>query len=373
MKPELREVKSRKELRTFIYLPKKIHRDDPGWLPPIWMDEWELFDKEKNHSFQHADTLVLLAWHGNEAVGRVMGIISHRYNEIHNEKNGRFCFLECFNDQEVFHAMITAVEEWAREKGMTAIVGPLGFSDKDPQGFQIEGFDMPKIMTTVTNLPYLPEMLVKEGYTKKKDMVEYRAAIAGKLPDFYQKILERVAARKDLKVIEFKKRKEIEPYILSVLGLMNDTFVDIYGFVPLSDTEKIDLAKRYLSLLSPDFIKVIANDKEQLVGFVVAMPDLSPGIKKSRGYLFPFGILHILRASATSKTLQMVLGGVRADYRGQGIDTLMGAKILEAAIHRKMTTIDSHLILEDNMPMRGEMERINGKVIKRFRIFTKDL
>lgn len=373
MKPELREVKSRKELRTFINLPKKVHRHDHDWLPPIWMDEWKLFDKKKNHSFQHADTIMLLAWHGREAVGRIMGIISHRYNEMHHEKHGRFCFIECFEDPEVFHALINAVEQWAREKGMTSVVGPLGFSDKDPQGFQIEGFDMPKVMTTATNLPYLPEMLVKEGYVKKKDMVEYRAPLTGRIPEAHEKILERVAARKDLKVIEFRTRKEIKPYIISILELMNETFIDIYGFVPLSDTEKLELAKRYLSLLSPDLIKAVANDKGQLVGFVVAMPDLSEGIKKSRGYLLPFGIFHILRASAKSKTLLMILGGVKTEYRGQGIDTLMAARILQAAFRRKMTNVDSHLILEDNLPMRAEMERVNGKVVKRFRVFIKDL
>lgn len=369
----LREVKSRKELHTFIKLPEKIHRNEPGWLPPIWMDERELFNPKKNHSFRHADTIMLLAWSRNEAVGRIMGIISHRYNELHNERHGRFCFVECYEDQEVFHMLISAVEQWALSKGMTAVEGPLGFSDKDPQGFQIEGFDMPKVMTTATNLPYMPEMLVKEGYIKKKDMVEYHAPLNGRLPGFYEKILERVASRNDLKVIEFKTRKEIKPYILSVLELMNDTFVDIYGFVPLSDKEKLELAERYLSLLSPDLIKAVSNEYNELVGFVVAMPDLSEGIRKSRGHLFPFGILHILRASARSKTLLMVLGGVKAEYRGQGIDTLMGARIIQAAIKRKMTTIDSHLILEDNHRMRAELERIGGKIVKRFRVFAKDL
>jgi hypothetical protein len=373
MNPELREVRSRRELRTFINLPKKIHRHDLDWLPPIWMDERELFNKKKNHSFQHADTIMLLAWHNKEVVGRIMGIISHRYNSLRNEKHGRFCFVECYEDQEVFHAMIAAIEQWARDKGMTALVGPLGFSDKDPQGFQVEGFDMPKVMTTATNLPYMPEMLVREGYVKKKDMVEYHAPITGKLPDFYEKILERLTTRKGLKIIEFRRRKEIKPYIISILELMNETFIEIYGFVPLSDTEKMELAKRYLSLLSPDLIKAVANEKNELVGFVVAMPDLSEAIKKSRGYLLPFGIFHILRASSKSKTLLMVLGGVKAEYRGNGVDTLMGASILQAAIRRKMTTVDSHLILEENHRMRAELERVDGKVVKRFRVFTKDL
>jgi len=133
------------------------------------------------------------------------------------------------------HELITAVEKWSRENGMTALVGPLGFSDKDPQGFQVEGFDMPKIMTTTTNLPYLPELLAEEGYIKKKDIVGYHAPVPEKLPELYEKIFSRVNLRQDLKIIEFRTKKEIKPYIISILELMNETFAEIYGFVPLTD------------------------------------------------------------------------------------------------------------------------------------------
>jgi len=373
MNLEIREVANSSELRTFIFLPKKIHRNDAAWLPPIWSDEKVLFNKDKNHSFQHADTVLLLAWHGKEPVGRIMGLVSHRYNKINNENNGRFCFLECYEDSEVFHELITAVEVWARKKGMTALVGPLGFSDKDPQGFQIEGFDLPQIMTTTTNLPYLPELIATEGYVKKKDILNYHAPIPDHLPELYAKIFARVSQRQSLKIIEFRTKKEIKPYIVDVLELMNETFAEIYGFVPLTTEEKIEFANRYLPLIDPAFIKIVSNGTGQLVGFAIGMPDLSPGIKKSRGYLFPIGIIHILRSAATSKKLMMMLGGVKAGYRGQGIDTLMGAKILESAIRKKMTLIDSHLVLEENLPMRAEYERIGGKIVKRFRIFTKDL
>ena len=373
MNLELREVRSRNELHTFIFLPKKIHHNDSNWLPPLWMDEKELFNKEKNHSFKFADTLMLLAWRGDNAVGRIMGIISHRYNEINNENNGRFCFIECFDDREVFHALITAVEEWARNKGMSALVGPLGFSDKDPQGFQIEGFDLPQVMTSTTNLPYLPELVAAEGYVKKKDIVNYLAPIPDQLPEVYQKIFARVSQRQDLKIIEFKTRKEIKPYIIDVLSLMNETFMEIYGFVPLTPDEMLEFANRYLPLLDPEFIKVVSNGTGLLVGFAIGMPDISPGIKRARGYIFPFGIIHILRASAKSKKLLMLLGGVKAQYRGQGIDTLMGAKILESAIRKKMILLDSHLVLEENLRMRAEYERLGGKVVKRFRIYTKTL
>jgi hypothetical protein len=368
----IKEVLTRKERRQFIYLPSKIHKGEPGWLPPIYMDEWELYDKKKNKSYQYSDALLLLAYRDNVPVGRIMGLINNRYNEIHDEKHGRFCFMECFDDREVFHALIAKVEEWTRAKGMTKMVGPLGFSDKDPQGFQIEGFEFPQFMTAPTNSNYMPQMLENEGYVKNRDLVNYLAPMPEELPAIYMKVLSRVSKNESYKIVEFETKKELKPYIVPALELMNETFKEIYGFVPLTDKEKKDFAARYLPILDPKFIKVVENS-EGLIGFAVGMPDVSPGIRNANGKILPFGILKILRESKRSKKLLMMLGGVKKEFRGQGIDVLMGVKILESAIKHKMECIDSHLVLEDNLKMRSEYERVGGKVVKRFRIYQKDL
>jgi hypothetical protein len=368
----IQEVKTKKDKRIFINLPSQVHKNDPNWLPPIYMDEWELFDKKKNKSYQYADTVLYLALKDKKVVGRVMGIINRRYNAIHNEQHGRFCFMECYEDQEVVHALIKKVEEWVREKGMIKMVGPLAFSDKDPQGFQIEGFEYPKFIVCPTNDSYLPEMIVKEGFTKHRDLVNYLAKTPDDLPLVYKKILARVSENKEYKIIEFQSKKELKPYIIPVLELMNQTFMEIYGFVPLTDKEKIELASRYLMILDPRYIKVI-EATDGLIGFAVGIPDISEGIRKAGGKLFPFGIFRILRESKRSKKLLMLLGGVRKDYRGKGIDVLMAVKILQSCIEYKMDLIDLHLVLEDNTKMRAECERIGGQVIKRFRIYQKDL
>ncbi|MZP55590.1 MAG: hypothetical protein GT600_09095, partial [Bacteroidales bacterium] len=201
----IKEVLTPKELREFIYLPEKVHKNDPNWLPPIYMDERLLFDKEKNKSYKYADAILLLAWKNNKPVGRIMGIINRRYNTINNENHGRFCFMECYDDKEVFHALISKVEEWAKLNGMDMLVGPLGFSDKDPQGFQIEGFEYPQFITAATNLPYMPKMIEEEGYTKKIDLVNYLAKMPEKLPEVYLKVLSRVEKTEGYKIIEFEK------------------------------------------------------------------------------------------------------------------------------------------------------------------------
>jgi hypothetical protein len=368
----IKEVLTKQDRRDFIYLPEKVHKNEPNWLPPIYMDEWELYDKKKNKSYQYADAILLLAYRDKKPVGRIMGLVNNRYNEIHNEKHGRFCFMECFNDREVFHTLLAKVEDWVRLKGMEKIVGPLGFSDKDPQGFQIEGFDYPQFMTAANNSPYMPELIEAEGYEKKVDLVNYLAKLPEKLPLIWEKVLSRVEHGNEYKIIEFGSKKELKPYIIGVLELMNSVFAEIYGFVPLNDREKIDFANRYLPILDPKFIKVV-EAKNKLVGFAIGMPDISKGIKDADGKLFPFGIFKILRESKRSKKLLMMLGGVKKDYRGKGLDVLMGVKIIQSGIRHKMDTIDSHLILENNIKMRSEWDRIDSRVVKRFRIYQKDL
>ncbi|MGD0341499.1 MAG: hypothetical protein ABSA76_07315 [Bacteroidales bacterium] len=368
----IKEVVTKKDLREFIFLPEKVHENEPDWLPPIYMDEKLLFNKEKNKSYKYADAILLLAYKDNKIAGRIMGIINKRYNEINNEYHGRFCFLECYNDKEVFHALIKKVEDWVRENGMKKIVGPLGFSDKDPQGFQTEGFEYPMFMTAANNSPYMNTLIENEGYGKKVDLVNYLGKLPEVLPEVYVKVLSRVEKTEGYKIIEFKKKKELHPYILNVLELMNETFAEIYGFVPLNDNEKTEFAARYLPILDPHFIKVVQAEGK-LIGFVVAMPDVSPGILACKGRLLPFGIFKVLKQSKRSKKLLMMLGGVKKEYRGKGIDVLMGVKILQSGIDRKMELLDSHLVLEDNARMRAEYERVGCKVAKKFRIYQKDL
>jgi len=368
----IKEVLTRRDLRHFIYLPEKVHRNEPDWLPPIYMDEWELYNKKKNKSYKYADALLLLAYKNKRPVGRIMGIINKRYNAINNEQHGRFCFMECYNDQVIFHALISRIEDWAKQNGMIKLVGPLGFSDKDPQGFQIEGFEYPLFFTAANNSPYMVNLIENEGYEKKIDLVNYLADMPKVFPHIYERVLERVEKIEGYKIIEFASKKELKPYIIPVLELMNDTFNEIYGFVPLNDKEKSDFAARYLPILDPKFIKVVEKEG-MIIGFAIGMPDVSPGIKACNGRLLPFGIFRVLKESKKSKKLLMMLGGVKKEYRGKGIDVLMGVKILYSAIRYEMEIIDSHLVLENNTKMRGEYERVGGRVVKKFRIYQKSL
>jgi len=316
----------------------------------------------------------LLAIKNNKPVGRIMGIINHRYNDAKNEKDGRFIFLDTFHDDKIAEALLKAVESWARSKGMERMVGPLGFSDKDPQGLMIEGYDKPVVIASNCNFPYLVEFVEKSGYSKKVDLVVYKTDIPNEIPEFYRRIYERaIRNNKTIRIVELSSRRQIKPYIRPVMTLVNETYKDIYAFAPLGLKEMDDFARRYMAVLDKRFIKIIENEHREVVAFVLGIPDISRGIVKSRGYVLPFGIFHILRSQRKTKQLDLLLGAIREDCRNTGLDTILGVKMLQEIQKTSIEYIDSHLILETNLKMRAEMERMGGVVYKKYRIFQKDL
>ena len=191
MEITIKEVSGKGDLRRFIHLPAKIHRGHTNWVPPVYMDERVFFNPKKNTAFSYSDTLLLLAWRGKTPVGRIMGIINRKYNQEKNENYARFCFLETYEEPAVAHALLGYVEDWARKKGTELLVGPLGFSDKDPQGLLIEGFDAPMVITSNCNFPYLVDFVEGCGFSKKLDLVVYEVPVPDEVPEFYRKIYER--------------------------------------------------------------------------------------------------------------------------------------------------------------------------------------
>lgn len=370
----LKEIESRKELKKFIFFPANVHRNHPEWVPPIYMDEWQYFSPKKNKAFIYSETTRVLAYRGNQVVGRIMGIINNRYNEFKQVKLARFGYLEAQQDEEVVRALLKHVEDWARAKGMDGVVGPYGFTDQDPEGFLIEGFDAPVTIPGYYNFEWLPTMVEANGYEKDIDYVVYKVDIPKEEPEFYHKIYDRVMKKGDFKLVELRNRKEIKPWVEPVLTLMNECYSssDIYGYTPLEEQEMKDLGKRYMLLLDPRFLKAITKDGE-VVAFVIGMPNLVEGIRKAKGRLFPFGIFKILRAAKKTNQLDLLLGAIKEEYRGRGLDVLMGVKIFSAARKAGMTVMDSHHEMETNLKVRAEMEKLGGVVYKRFRVYKKSL
>ncbi|MCE2846159.1 MAG: hypothetical protein LW707_03885 [Sphingobacteriales bacterium] len=366
-------VETPHQLRTFIRLPFELNRGRSGWVPPFIGDERSFHDPRKNPMLRECETMLYLLEEDGRTIGRVMGIIHTEYNQKHNEQTARFFKLECIDNAAAFHCLINAIEEWARSKGMNRLIGPFGFSDKDPQGFQIEGFGPLPVISAPSNSEHLPRLLAACGYEKHLDCVSYHLHVPKVLPLRMNSLASRARTSSSLKMISFTKRSQLKPWIVPVFRLVNTTYAGIFGFMPLTEEEMHVLARQYLPVLDPEFTKLIIDSSNQPVAFVIAMPDISKGVQRARGRVLPFGFFHILSEQRKSKLLVTLLGAVKEGWTGRGLTAWLGEELLSSATARGMKDIDSHLILEQNTAMRGVMDKFGGRIYKRFRIYQKDL
>ncbi len=364
------EVKGSSDYRKFVHFPALAHKNHPQWVPPVWQDEYAFFNPKKNPAFKDCDTILLLARRGSKVTGRVMGIVHHAYNSKSDEKTARFGFLECYEDAETCHALLHTVEQWAAGLGMNRIIGPYGFSDKDPQGLLVEGFEHTGMIASNCNHPYLVQLVENEGYEKEVDCMAFMLPLNFEMPEQHHRIYERVSKSGQYRVLEFASRKQLKPYIVPILQLMNECYSNIFGAVPMSEREMKEFADRYLPILDPRFVKVVAQNGE-ILSFVVGLPSIAEGLQRSKGYLWPFGVFHILRAMRKTRKLDLMLGGVKPSHQGRGLDLLMGFKLLDAAKAAGFEAMEVHLVLETNYKMLAEVVRLNAKPHKRFRVFWK--
>jgi len=256
MSIEIKEVKNKKDLRTFIYLPEAIHAGHNSWLPPLYMDEWKLFSANKNSLFQHNETILLVAWESNKPVGRIMGIIPHHFNQKHNLKNARFAFFECYNDKSIFNCLIKYIENWALKNNCTEVIGPMAFSDKEPQGFLIKGFDSETMMITNCSFSFMVDYIEDNGYSPHVDLCQYEVPLTTDITERYKPYARRVEKHNSITIHEFTSTKAIRPFIKPAFDLINKTYQDIYGFSSLTDVEANEFSNRFLPLLDPGLIKV---------------------------------------------------------------------------------------------------------------------
>jgi hypothetical protein len=369
----IKVVQSKKDLSTFIYFPLNHHKEHKNWVPPIFSEESAFYNPSKNKNLKTCENILAFAYVNGVLTGRIMGIINKHYNDIHNLKDARFYAVECINNQEILHELIAFVEKWAIIKGMNRLVGPYGFSDKDPQGFMIEGFDQSPVLATNFNYPYMIQLIENEGFSKEVDCFSYKINIPKSVPELYEKILARTLKNNRLKLLDFKCKRSMKKYIVPVFRLINEAYSPLYGFVPLDEEEMAEIADKYFLILDIEFIKVIIDENNDVAAFIIALPDMGKGIIKAKGKLFPFGFFHILRSAKKTNQLNLMLGAVKEKYRNLGLDALLGKNIIESAKKRKMTIIDSHLILENNLRMNAELEKLGGTIYKKYRVFQKNI
>lgn len=369
----VKQVTTLKEMKQFVHLPEKIHAHHKGWVPPFYADDARSFDSGRNLAHKYCDFIPALAYEDGKPIGRIAGIINRRYNLNSNQQVARFGYMEVPERLDVAAALLNFIEGWATGMGMTKLIGPMGFTEEDPEGFIIEGFKEIPNLATIQNFPAIPLYMEQLGYSKEVDYFVYLVNVKEALSEDYHKLYKWVKRNKDLHLIEFKTKKELWKYIVPIFKLMNESFMILYGYSAFTDEEIVAFVKRYMPGVDPRFIKCVVNNENVVVGFVIGIPNMSAGIIKARGRLFPFGFIHILKGRNCSKKLDVYMGAVKEEYRSKGVDVLMGYRIFEEAHSAGIEFLDSHHELESNVAMRSEMERVGGKIYKKYRIFQKVL
>lgn len=375
-------VRGRRELRTFVRFNYELYKDCPYAVPDFLEDTLDTFNPRKNPAFRFCEAEFFLARRDGKVVGRVAAIINNRANETWHEKHVRFGWIDFIDDLEVSAALLHAVEEWGRERGMTHIVGPLGFTDLDLEGMLTEGYDQLSTMNSIYNYPYYPEHMARLGYQKEVGWVERKVAVPRKgheaNQEKYFKVAELVKRRYGFRIRKFKSKKEIsrEGYIPKVLGVVNRAFANLYGYSEMDQAQMEAYAKQYLPFLDKRYLSVVETAEGEVIGMGICITSLSRAIQKAKAKLFPFGWYYMAKAlwfNRHPEILDMLLVGVLPEYQEKGANALIFADLIPEGTKDGYVWAETHHQLEDNIPSQAQWKNLDCVIHKRRAAFGKDI
>ncbi|MDX9919117.1 MAG: hypothetical protein RB289_03890 [Paludibacter sp.] len=371
---EIREVSTKQDLKKFIWFGVNLYKDCEYAAPPLMMDDLLNLSKGSNPALEFCETALFLAYRESKIVGRIAAIINLKANETWNQKNARFGWVDFIDDEEVSRALFDAAIQWAKGKGMTAIHGPLGFTDFDHEGLLIEGFDRLGTLATIYNYPYYPAHIEKYGFRKDVDWKEYLITIPEVFPEKYFRIADIVRQKFNLQNKKFKSRKEVvDNYALKIFELLNVCYKDLYGFTRLNDAQIHFYIKLYFSFFRLDTISIVVDEKDDVVALGIAMPSFTKALQKAKGRLFPLGWFYMLNALRKNDLLDLYLMAVHPDYQNKGVNSLVFAELMVNSAKNGYKFAESNPELETNTRMSsqwGSFEYVNHK--KR-RVYIKEI
>ena len=375
------KVESHKQMKLFVAFPLKLYKDCANWVPALEGDEFDTFNPKKNGAYDFCEADSFLAYKDGEVVGRVAAIINHRANESWNCQSVRFGWLDFVDDIEVSTALLDAVADWGRQKGMKQIVGPLGFTDMDPEGMLIWGFDQIGTMSTIYNYPYYPEHMERMGgWEKDNDYVEYKLYTPKEgVPDKYKRIAEMISKRYNLHVPHLKRSQVFGPeqYGQKVLDVVNKTYGQIYGFSQMTQRQKDEYVKMYFKFFEMDMICVIEDwntPDHKVVGVGISIPSLTRALQKCRkGRLLPFGWWHLFKALYLKKTdiVDCLLVGVLEEYRPKGANALLFYNLIPIYQKYGFKWGETHVHMESNTAVQAQWQYLENEQHKRRRCYKK--
>lgn len=378
---EIKKVESRRDLCKFIDFHNELFKGNPYHVPNLYFDEMNTFRKDKNAAFDFCEAEYFMAYRDGKAVGRVAAIINHSANKKWERESVRFGWIDFVDDIEVSKALLKAVEDYGKSKGMKEIVGPLGFTDMDPEGMLLYGYDQLGTQATAYNYPYYPEHMDRMGgWEKDNDYVEYKLYVPEEMPEKYATIAKMIQKRYNLQVKKLK-RNEIygeNGYGKKIFNVVNETFKDLYGYSKLTDRQIEQYVKMYLPMADLDLITIIEDwntPDHKVVGVGISIPSLARALQKCGGKLFPFGWWHILRALKFHKTevVDLLLVGVLPEYRQKGANALLFYDLIPHYQRLGFKWGETHVEMETNMKVQGQWQYLNREIHKRRRCYKKDI
>lgn len=373
----IKKVSTKRELKKFIRFNYELYKQNPYSVPDLYDDMLNTFNKKKNAAFEFCEADYFLAYQDGKIVGRIAAIINNQANERWESKNVRFGWIDFIDNPEVSALLIKTVEDWGKERGMTHVTGPLGFTDFDAEGMLIDGFDQLSTMATIYNYPYYPEHMAKLGFEKEADWVQYKIYIPEAVPDKHRRISEIVQRKYNLKIKKYTSRKGlVRDYGQKIFQLMNEAYSPLFGYSLLSQRQIDQYVRMYLPILDLRMITLITDAEDQLVAAAISMPSLAEALQKSHGRLLPFGWYHLLKAiflKPRTKMLELLLIAVKPEYQNKGVNALLFLDLIP--VYQKLGFIfaESNLNLEMNNRVQAQWEYFKTEQHKRNRAFIKEI
>ena len=363
------------QLHQYVQFGIDLYKGNDCYVPPFIFDEVGTLSPDVNPAFDFCDAQSFMAFRNGEPVGAITAIINKAYNEKTGEKLMRFGFVNFIDDAEVVDELFEAVEKWGRERGMTSIVGPMGFSDMDHEGMLIEGFDELGTMATIYNYPYYPKHMERMGYAKDVDWVEYRMTVPDAVPEKYARIADIVAKKYGLSVLKYTSRSKIKKeYGRAIFELVNEAYANLYGFVPLTERQIDFYIKAYIDVLRLEDVCLVVDSDGKLVALGISMPSMSRALQKAHGKLFPFGWWHLLQAiQGKTDVVDLLLVAVKPEYQSRGVNALIFADLIPRYIKNGYKFAESNLELEGNESVQKQWEYFERRQHRRRRAYRKDL
>ena len=371
---EVREVKTRREFKKFVKFPTELYKDNPNYIPPFELDEFNLMNPKKNASFEDSDAIYFLAYRDGKVVGRIAGIICHLYNKKNNAKRARFGRFDLIDDAEVADALFKAVENWAREKGMVDIHGPLGFNDLEREGLLTYGFDKKGVYIGSYNADYYEKHVVNNGFVPDARWVEWRINMPEKVDEKVARVSKLIERRYGFYEKKFKNAREIiDNYGREFFKLLDECYADLYGTIPFSEKLVDQTIGMFKLIIDPKYVSIIMDKDGEMAGFGVCFASIADALQKSKGRYLPFGWLRLLKAIKHPKKLELALIAVKPKYQKMGVTAIIINNITERIISSDIKVCDTGCQLETNVSVINALDMLDRELVRRKVCYIKKL